>query len=485
MSTHKTQSGSKAGMHPTRKTLAWSERGAILLISTYELGHQPMGIASVAGALVRAGFQPEALDTSIEGINDNKISRAAFIGISVPMHTALRLGVRVAAKAREINPRAHICFYGLYAHLNRDYLLEGLAGSVIAGEIEETVVALIERLSEGRDARADGVSVRGSGATPVLERINFAQPDRSRLPGMASYAHLDDDKGERLAGYTEASRGCLHLCAHCPIPAVYGGRFFVVPQRVVLGDIRNLVAVGAEHVTFGDPDFLNGPGHSLAIVRKMREEFPHLTFDFTTKIEHILKQRALFPELKQLGCLFVVSAIESLSDGVIERLRKGHTRADAGRAIEIVRSCGITLRPSFVAFTPWTTLDDYLEMFEFVERHDLVDAVDPVQYTMRLLIPPGSLLLDEPALQPHLRALNEAAFSYEWKHPDPRMDELHAHVAARVQEGVSVNEDPVATFYELWRLGRQARDGAEIPDTPAQVAASRSRPPRLTEAWFC
>jgi len=41
------------------------------------------------------------------------------------------------------------------------------------------------------------------------------------------------------------------------------------------------VAAGATHITFGDPDFLNGPGHALKVVRAAHAEFPRLTFDFT------------------------------------------------------------------------------------------------------------------------------------------------------------------------------------------------------------
>src|SRR5881227_1852307 len=98
--------------------------GAILLISCYELGHQPLGVALPLGFLQRAGFAPAALDIAVENFDTDRIARAHFIAISVPMHTALRLGVRVAARVREINPGAVVCFYGLYAALNADYLLQ-------------------------------------------------------------------------------------------------------------------------------------------------------------------------------------------------------------------------------------------------------------------------------------------------------------------------------------------------------------------------
>lgn len=275
------------------------------------------------------------------------------------------------------------------------------------------------------------------------------------------------------------------MCLHCPIPPVYGGRFFVVPKDIVLEDIRRLVQAGATHITFGDPDFLNGPRHSLAIVRTMHAEFPELTFDFTANVEHILEHRTLFPELGALGCLFMVSAVESLSDRVLANLEKRHTRADAHEALQIVKAAGIVFRPTWVAFTPWTTLDDYLDVLDFIETEGLVDHVDPVQYTIRLLIPPGSMLLDRQAILQFLGPLDEAAFSYRWSHPDHRMDHLHRAVAAIVEEATRAEEDAAITFCRVRSLASVAH-GHRMPAVafPA-LSGQRKRPPRLTEPWFC
>jgi hypothetical protein len=245
------------------------------------------------------------------------------------------------------------------------------------------------------------------------------------------------------------------------------------------------VQAGAEHITFGDPDFLNGPTHALRVTRSMHAEFPTLTFDFTTKIEHILKHRELFSEFARLGCLFAVSAVESLSDTVLANLEKGHTRADVFAALAIMRQAGVALRPSLVSFTPWTTLDDYLDVFEVVEREGLIDHVDPVQYAVRLLIPPGSLLLKRPAVQPFLGPLDEAAFSYRWSHPDPRMDALHQDVSQLVEAAAKTDEDPALTFEGIRALASAVRDGREPMALETHVLTNRSRPPRLTEPWFC
>jgi radical SAM superfamily enzyme YgiQ (UPF0313 family) len=401
------------------------------------------------------------------------------------MHTALRLGLRIALEIRKLNSECHICFYGLYASLNAEYLLGGVADSVIGGEFEEALVQLIRAVQSSAPIDIKEVSTRSRASKPVLARLNFTAPDRRALVPLEHYAKLDYQGEQRLVGYVEASRGCLHHCTHCPIPSVYNGRFFVVPEDIVLEDIRGLVASGARHITFGDPDFLNGPGHSLRIARAMHEEFPDLTFDFTAKVEHILKHRELIPEFAQTGCIFVVSAVESLSNTVLERLDKGHTRDDVVEALRILRGAGIVLRPTFVSFTPWATIDDYIDVLEFVESNDLIDHVDPVQYSIRLLVPPGSLLLSRPDNQRWLGRLVQESFTYEWKHPDSRMDDLHARVSALVEQAASSNEDAAETFYRIRGIAYSSRDDEGPVKTSFQIDPLRLRPPRLTEAWFC
>jgi hypothetical protein len=464
--------------------------GGVVLISCYELGHQPLSLASPLGFLEEAGFAPDAIDVSVDDLDPDRVKRARFVGISVPMHTALRLGVQVAERVRAINPGCHLCFYGLYATLNAEYLLERLADSVIGGEYEVPLRALVRAVESDDPAGIEGVTRRqgASGpARPFLERLPFVPPSRERLPRLERYARLEREGRLYTAGYVEASRGCKHLCRHCPIPPVYGGRFFVVPEQVVLEDVRRQVEAGAAHLTFGDPDFLNGPGHALRIARAVHGEFPALTWDFTAKVEHLLKHRALLSELRSLGCVFLISAVESLSDTVLVNLDKGHTAADAREALRLVRSAGIAFRPSLLPFTPWSGLADHLELFEWIAGEEIVDNVDPVQLTIRLLVPPGSWLLEGPALRPFLGSLSPAALSYRWTHPDPRMDWLQEAGAALAASSAREREDPRITFRRLWAMAEDAAGAGSrrrsMTGRPRWPAGART--PRLTESWFC
>src|SRR6185436_2865463 len=326
--------------------------------SFYELGHQPLGLAWPLAFLERAGLPARAVDLATDPFPEALAREARFVALSAPMHTALRLGVKAARRVRAVNPAAHLAFHGHYAGLNAEYLLDsGLADSVLAGESEAALAELAAAVLGGRPA--------GGRVEPMRARLDYPVPRRDVLPPLRRYARFESGSGSALAGYVEASRGCKHLCAHCPIVPIYRGRFFAVPVETVMQDVRQQVAAGARHISFGDPDFLNGPAHARRVARALHAEFPELSFDFTAKVEHLLRERALLPELREQGCAFVVSAVESLSDGVLRRLRKGHSAADVAALVEVLDGVGLPLHPTLVAFTPWTTLEDYLEALEF------------------------------------------------------------------------------------------------------------------------
>src|SRR5262249_29790254 len=155
------------------------------------------------------------------------------------------------------------------------------------------------------------------------------------------------------------------------------------------------------------------------------------------------------PEFARLGCVFVVSAVESLSNVVLSKLKKGHERDDVFESLSVLRDAGIAIRPTFVSFTPWGTIDDYIDVLEFVDSENLIDHVDPVQFSIRLLIPPGSLLLEDPDRERWLGQLIQESFSYEWSHPDPQLDDLHREVTEIVERAVERNEDAAETFLKI------------------------------------
>ena len=450
-----------------------------VLISTYELGHQPFGLASPAAWLRREGINTHLFDLAKDRLDEPAVRSAGFIAFHLPMHTATRLAAPVIKKVRAANPAACICAYGLYAPLNERWLRSIGVDQVLGGEFEEELTA-IARASCG--PRAD-VSDRGdqSGVPASLPRLRFLVPDRAGLPPLTRYSTLRLANGaRRIVGYTEASRGCRHLCRHCPVVPIYNGQFRVVQAEVVLADIDAQVGAGAEHITFGDPDFFNGPTHAVRIVQAMHARHPDVTYDATIKVEHLLKHRDLVPMLRDTGCLFVTSAVESLDDRVLALLEKGHTRQDFLDVVAMTRAHGVVLSPTFVAFHPWTTLASYAELLHVIADLELIDHVAPIQLAIRLLVPEGSRLLEVNDVQRRVASFDERTLTYRWTHADPAVDLLQQEIAATV--GRRLVSDRREVFAEIAQLTHE-RTGIPLPAVPP--AAGGPAVPHLDEPWYC
>ncbi len=439
----------------------------ILLVSTYDLGRQPFGLASPAAWLREAGHAVTCVDTTRTRLEDPAIRGASLIAFFLPMHTATRMALPLIDRVRAVNPEAHICAYGLYAPLNAELLRERGVATILGPEFEEALVALTERPASTQ-------------AGDSLPRLAFKPPDRSGLPPLSRYASLQVGTDRKIVGYTEASRGCKHRCRHCPIVPVYDGRFRIVPVDVVMADIAAQVRAGARHITFGDPDFFNGPRHAMAIVDALSRDHRGVSYDVTIKVEHLRRHRDLVPRLAETGCAFVTTAVESFDDEVLARLEKGHTLADFEAVVGDFRAAGLALSPTFVAFTPWTTVEGYRSMLQTIDRLDLSAAVAQIQYAIRLLIPDGSRMLELPDIRERVSHFDRKSLTHVWRHADPRVDALQCDLEALV--GARLNAPRDQMFAAVWALAHQA---AGVPVPPRQALASRATIPYLNEPWYC
>ena len=453
-------------------TMTHAPSGArVVLINPYELGRQPFNLAQPAAWFKRAGIAVACLDLSQQKLDPALLKDAAYVAIYLGMHTATRIAAAALPKIRELAPHAHIAAFGLYAPVNAVWLRSLGVSAIFGGESEPDLLAWVE-----------------SGAPPVdtmvrRDKIEFLVPDRTVLPDLKRYAHLLLTGGsKRMVGFAEASRGCKHLCRHCPVVPVYEGKFRVVPVDVVIADIAQQVAAGAQHISFGDPDFMNGPAHALKIAEALHASFPQLTWDATIKIEHLLNHAELLPRMKQTGLLFVIAAVESVDDTILGYLDKGHTRADFEAALAHCRELGIALAPTFVPFTPWTTLEGYRELLATLLKLHLVEAVPPVQLSIRLLVPQGSYLMRLPGFAARVGAFDDAMLGYPWQADDPRVDALQSGISVWVMQAEKENLPRAGVFAGIWARTHAALGESAPPLDPAQFGELI---PHHSEPWYC
>lgn len=414
----------------------------ILLVSTFEGGFQPMTIASAATPLLKEGYNVSVLDTYVDGIEEKHFIGPDLIAISVPLFDSVHPGVEIAKKVRELNPGAHITFFGQHATINSERFVGKYCDTCISGEWEKPLVNLVEHLSDKTLSQPDGVVTidqveNGKVIHPYMSRDHLDIPTRDVLPPLYKYPQTQIDKllgSQQIVGSTEITRGCHHKCLYCSVFAAYDGKVIMISDDIVIQDVRNLVDGGMTHLTFIDADFINAKYHGVKILRKLHSEFPELTYDFTTRIDHILENRETILEMADLGVRFITSALEFPSELVLDAVGKDTSIEQIEDAIAFLRNTSIKLNPTFIMYNPWTTLEDLANFRTFVERNDLDSIIDPIQYETRLYLYKGSPLLQTPSIK--ALELTDHEFHVDWKHPDPRVDELYFENLTPTEEGI-------------------------------------------------
>ena len=192
----------------------------LVLINPYELGRQPFALAEASAWLKRAGCAVHCLDLALQKLDPALLATADAVAIYLGMHTATRIALQALPRIRELAPQAQLAAFGLYAPMNADLLRSFGVGAIFGGESEPDLVDWANALRAGR-----GVQLQQ--ATIVRhDKIEFLTPDRSDLPQLERYAHLVlPDGGTRVVGFVDSTRGCKHLCRHCPVVPVYEGHY--------------------------------------------------------------------------------------------------------------------------------------------------------------------------------------------------------------------------------------------------------------------
>lgn len=415
----------------------------ILLVSNFEGGFQPMSVASAITPLVKAGFDVSVLDTYVDGIKEEMFDAPDMVAISIPLFDALFAGIEIANLVRQRNPRAHITFFGQYATINAYRLAGKYSDTCVVGEWDTPLVSLARHLSGDTQLMLPGIvdaSIvdRGEKIHPYMSRDEIHLPTRDMLPPLHKYPQKQVETmlgvTGAIVGSTEIARGCHHKCLYCSVYAAYDGKVNLINEDLVIEDVRNLVKGGMTHLTFVDADFFNAKHHGINILRKLHAEFPELTYDFTLRVDHILENKETLQEMATLNVKFVTSALEFPTQEVLDAVAKYTSLEDIEEAVSFLRGTGIKLNPTFIMFNPWIGLEDLAAFRAFVEKNDLDNIIDPIQYETRLHLYKGSPLLNTPSVQ--ALELTEQEFHVDWKHPDPRVDELYLANLTPQEEGI-------------------------------------------------
>lgn len=414
----------------------------ILIVSTFEGGYQPITALAAITSLAAAGFEPTLLDVYVDGVDEERISSADIIAVSMPLFDSLESGVQLIQQIKQINEGALLIAFGQYATLNPQRLCLNYVDYSIVGEWEKPIVSLARHLVSGEALDTAGICTHemaelGSIPNPLITRKNIKKPLRAYAPPLGKYPQPQVEKlleRNAVVGGLETSRGCIHKCTYCSVFAAYDTKVVKVDEQYIVDDIEQMMAQGMDHLTFMDADFFNAKRRNVELIQSLHEKFPDLTFDFTTRVDFILELEELIPVLSECNVKFITSALEFPTQNVLDIVAKDITVEDIDRAIEICNQANIKLNPTFIMYNPWIDKQELDEFQQFVSRNKLADVIDPIQYETRLKLYKGSPLLNRESTQ-HLE-LDEQEFHFDWKHPNQAIDDLYFSNLTPVEEGV-------------------------------------------------
>ena len=426
----------------------------ILLLSFYNLGKQPKIIGELYNKLNHDGIKIDVFDYSIKNYKLDFENYDA-IGLYASMHTATVLATEYLM---EKNLPDKVFTFGLYGKVLSD---------------SDIRITYLENL-DGSDFEIYlGININSNFT------IKNSIPDRSSFPEISKYSKLVNGDKILYTGSVETTYGCKHVCTHCPVPIQFNGRFKTFSEEKIIGDISNQIESGAQHISFDDADFFNGPKYSLRILEKLYKKFPNITYDATIKVEHIIKYQKYFKELTNLNMLFVTSAFETTNNTVLEILKKNHTYKDLEQSISLSKQFDIDIRPTWMPFTPWTNTVDLINIVSLIEQYELRETVDPIQLAIKLLVPKGSLMIKRPEFSKYIGKYDQESFTYLWHYEDSQVEQLQALLFGYVVEHDNINEkeqyleliDIIQSFTKTNIIYNKKYNYREVP--------------KLSETWFC
>lgn len=405
----------------------------VLVVSAFEAELQPLTCACAGAALRSCGVDVVGWDAH-QAPEAIPVGPFELVLLSVQQFEGVERGLGLVRLLR-VGYGATLVAFGQYAQLYHRRFLRDVDAVLL--EEPELVAAELAELARG-ERPAAGVPGAMTGDTvqprPPRRRLAVPLPARDLFPSVVHYPAHHTPYG--LMGNIEATRGCHHKCTYCSVYGAYGGGVAAFDTATVLADCRQLADEGVRHFSFIDAEFFNSRTIGVDVVRRLVEEIGLVTFELTTRVDHLLSYRKELDELVSLGLVRVTSALEFPSDRILRIFDKHITVDDMRAAVAVAEDVGFELNPTFIPFTPWVEYDELLTFEDFLLETGLAKVTDPTAMQTRLLLFKGSPLLSSPWLEGI--ATVDRGLWVDWTHPDRRVERLWEENRATAEDAGKV-----------------------------------------------
>jgi anaerobic magnesium-protoporphyrin IX monomethyl ester cyclase len=341
----------------------------------------PLGLLSIGGPLIDAGFKVSLLDAEfgpmpVEEIVARVVAAAPWIVMlghsgSSSAHPTV---VRIASAIKAMMPGVLIVYGGVYPTYHWQDILRdhSCIDYIVRGEGERTTVLLAGMLARGdRPDGIDGIAFRRldkAFATPPAEmiedldnyRIGWELIDHSR------YSYW----GGKRAVVVQFSRGCPYLCSYCGQRGFWTKWRHRDPVKFAAELARLYREHGVELINFADELPTGSRKAWKAFLEALIAENVPLTLVGSTRTGDIVRDADILHLYKRAGVIRFLLGIESYDEATLKTIKKGATVSEDQEAIRLLRLHGIVSMATYVIGFEEETDRDYWRSLKHLLRYD-------------------------------------------------------------------------------------------------------------------
>ena len=376
----------------------WTDRSMQVLLVNPPFGGRtdlpPLGLLSLAGALLQDGVPVEVLDLDVGDAAgpparlDEALARLrpAVVGVTA-MSDSFREALAVCGRVKARDPSALTVLGGIHATILHDRILRDHADVdvVVRGEGEITLCEILRGHAARRFDGIAGISFRQGGKV-----VCNGPREAGNLDDFPAPAHRLVDGSRYGARGIASSRGCPRRCSFCSIRSLYGGTVRFRRTEGVIEEIRDLGSAGARRVFFSDDNFTADPRRVSALCRRIVEEGFHRRIRFFAegRVDDICDNPMLPGILADAGFGALYFGAESGSQEILDDYRKGITPAAVERCVALCVEQNLAPVVSFILYGPRDTAATMRETLALARR--IFENGAEIAYTEMLIPYPGT-----------------------------------------------------------------------------------------------
>jgi len=312
----------------------------------------PLGLVSIGGPLIDAGFTVRLIDHDAYGWSFKKLMKE--VGKFQPDYVLLghsgstaahKTALQTIHEVKKTYPAIRIIYGGVYP----SYADQGIMHAcheidyIVRGEGEQTILGLIRTLENHGDVGyVDGVTWRdGNRIVANRSRTPIQNLDEYR-PGW----ELLDWSLYKMFGFKRAaglqfSRGCTLTCSYCGQWMFWKKWRHRSPENIVEQLKILKQEYGVDYVWFADENFSADREALVRLLELIIEAKLDLSLNINMTAADVVRDADIIHLYKAAGIDYMVMGVESLKDEVIASIRKNNPFAVSKEAVRLLRENNI------------------------------------------------------------------------------------------------------------------------------------------------